>query len=158
MLADHVPSHSATNCDLSMPLPSSSVTTPQTSDAAAGAKAKSKKRVREPSALPPTEGTLRSFSLKVCHAVHAMGMTSYNQVADQLVTELLGEEKLKATEGKDSDERNIRRSALATSHRLSRATALHARHGSRSPSLSRVLFAAGACTMRSMSSRRWASL
>ena len=95
-----------------MPLPSA-VTTPQTSDAT-GAKAKSKKRVREPSSLSAAEGTLpgslRAFSLKVCHAVHTMGTTSYNEVADRLVGEMLGFERLNRTPAEEGgDERNIRR-------------------------------------------------
>lgn len=93
-----------------MPLPSTA-TTPQTSDAT-GAKAKSKKRVREPSSLTAAEGTLRAFSLKVCHAVHTMGTTSYNEVADRLVGEMLGFERLNRTPAEEGgDERNIRRCA-----------------------------------------------
>lgn len=87
-------------------MPAASTTTPQTETFGAKGGAKVKKRVRESSTVPPEAATLRSFSLKVCHAVNMMGITSYTEVADMLVAELLGESP---AEGTESEERNIRR-------------------------------------------------
>ena len=62
-----------------------------------------------------TEKGLRHFSLRVCQKVEDKGRTTYNEVADELVAELVGE---KADQGppsvskgdtKQYDEKNIRR-------------------------------------------------
>ena len=57
-------------------MPAASTTTPQTETFGAKGGAKVKKRVRESSTVPPEAATLRSFSLKVCHAVNMMGITA----------------------------------------------------------------------------------
>ena len=60
--------------------------------------------------MPPsagTEQTLRHFSLKVCQVVQSLGNTTYNEVADQLVLEIVGTDKSESNS--QSDERNVRR-------------------------------------------------
>ena len=64
---------------------------------------------REAAILPPAaaEQTLRQFSLKVCQVVQQQGDTTYNEVADTLVNQIVGD---KAEGSKpESDERNVRR-------------------------------------------------
>ena len=63
-----------------------------------------------PLPVPPsagTEQTLRHFSLKVCQVVQSLGNTTYNEVADQLVLEIVGTDKSESNS--QSDERNVRR-------------------------------------------------
>ena len=49
---------------------------------------------------------MRHFSLKVCQVVQSLGQTNYNEVADQLVEELVGD---KSDPNAVSEERNVRR-------------------------------------------------
>ena len=72
-----------------------------------------RKRPRAPQApllapppQPTVEQTLRHFSLKVCQVVQSLGQTNYNEVADQLVEELVGD---KSDPNAVSEERNVRR-------------------------------------------------
>ena len=71
-----------------------------------------RKRPRAPQtqilAPPPAtvEQTLRHFSLLVCQVVQSLGQTTYNEVADQLVDELVGD---KSDPSAVSEERNVRR-------------------------------------------------
>lgn len=70
----------------------------------------SKKRPRAPAGVVQQFGettTLRNFSLKVCQAVQNAHDTSYNEVADQLVLEVVGPRA--DGESESSDERNVRR-------------------------------------------------
>ena len=64
---------------------------------------------REATALPVAapEQTLRQFSLKVCQVVQQQGETTYNEVADMLVSQIVGD-KVEGSKP-ESDERNVRR-------------------------------------------------
>ena len=61
----------------------------------------------------PTPGSkaqrgLRHFSVMVCKHVEEMGTTTYNQVADELVSQVIAERADQGPKGK-FDEKNIRR-------------------------------------------------
>ena len=90
-----------------------------------------RKRPRAPQAQllapppqPTVEQTLRHFSLKVCQVVQSLGETTYNEVADQLVAEIVGD---KCEANSQSEERNVRRCVTPGPHpRLRRAHLRHA--------------------------------
>ncbi|MBN3326775.1 TFDP2 factor, partial [Atractosteus spatula] len=52
---------------------------------------------------------LRHFSMKVCEKVQKKGTTSYNEVADELVTEFADSSSLMAADSQVYDQKNIRR-------------------------------------------------
>ncbi|XP_046694367.1 transcription factor Dp-1b isoform X1 [Silurus meridionalis] len=52
---------------------------------------------------------LRHFSMKVCEKVQKKGVTSYNEVADELVTELSSGDNISPNESHVYDQKNIRR-------------------------------------------------
>ncbi|TSK17797.1 Transcription factor Dp-1 [Bagarius yarrelli] len=52
---------------------------------------------------------LRHFSMKVCEKVQKKGVTTYNEVADELVTELSSGDNISPTEAHVYDQKNIRR-------------------------------------------------
>uniref|UniRef100_A0A8C1CMJ0 Transcription factor n=1 Tax=Cyprinus carpio carpio TaxID=630221 RepID=A0A8C1CMJ0_CYPCA len=52
---------------------------------------------------------LRHFSMKVCEKVQKKGTTSYNEVADELVTEFTHASSLMPTDSQVYDQKNIRR-------------------------------------------------
>ncbi|KAM9455119.1 transcription factor Dp-1b [Clarias gariepinus] len=52
---------------------------------------------------------LRHFSMKVCEKVQKKGVTSYNEVADELVTELSSGDNISPNEAHVYDQKNIRR-------------------------------------------------
>lgn len=81
--------------------------TPQTGATDGNRAAKKRQRIREASQATAEPATLQYISLKVCQVVEAMGSTTYSEVADNLVDELLGD-RIKG-EGRDSDEKNMRR-------------------------------------------------
>ena len=77
-----------------------------------GVKPGGKKRQRPQSAsgaIPPSEQTLRGFSLKVCHVVQTKQNTSYNEVAEALVDEIVGTGR---TPEQENEARNVRRCAV----------------------------------------------
>jgi hypothetical protein len=59
---------------------------------------------------PPIEQSLRQFSLKVAQQVQTKRETTYNEVAEALVDEMIGKER---TPEQDHDERNLRRCAAS---------------------------------------------
>jgi hypothetical protein len=69
------------------------------------------KQRRTPNRCPPEQGGrgkgLRHFSMKVCEKVQLKGVTSYNEVADELVTEF-SEQAMPGTD-QSYDQKNIRR-------------------------------------------------
>ena len=84
-----------------------SLSTPTTGVLEGSKAGKKRQRVREPSQQAVEPSTLRFFSLKVCQVVEAMDATTYSEVADKLVDEMLGD-RLKG-ESRDCEERNVRR-------------------------------------------------
>lgn len=81
------------------------------SAATASTGAKSRKRATTPTEKKPGEKAnkgLRHFSMKVCRKVEEKGKTTYNEVADELVREVLAERGDGEPRGK-YDEKNIRR-------------------------------------------------
>ena len=98
-----------------MSRPAEGTSTPQTTHEALKSGGGGKKRARMPRELSqapnPETATLRHFSLKVCQVVESLSTTSYNEVADRLVSELLGDRVQDAS--RDSDERNVRRCGRA---------------------------------------------
>jgi transcription factor Dp-1 len=78
--------------------------------------AKAKAGLKKEPATPASDTTtgekaskgLRHFSMKVCSKVEAKGRTSYNEVADELVKEVMAERSAEEPRGK-YDEKNIRR-------------------------------------------------
>jgi hypothetical protein len=84
-----------------------SLSTPQTGILEANRVGKKRQRVREASQVTAETSTLRLFSLKVCQVVENMCTTTYSEVADRLVDEILGD-RLRG-ESRDCEERNVRR-------------------------------------------------
>jgi len=84
---------------------------PGESAAAAQGQAPKKKRIRRQSAIDKKEKGLRHFAVRVCQKVESKVTTTYNEVADELVQEVLapsqpGEE---SETDRQYDEKNIRR-------------------------------------------------
>ncbi|WOL07160.1 transcription factor-like protein DPB [Canna indica] len=71
---------------------------------------KKKKRVARPVAGDKSGRGLRQFSMKVCEKVESKGRTTYNEVADELVTEFTDPNNNNGSQDQQQyDEKNIRR-------------------------------------------------
>lgn len=69
------------------------------------------KQRRTPNRCPPEKGGkgLRHFSMKVCEKVQQKGVTSYNEVADELVAEFSEQSQSVSATDQSYDQKNIRR-------------------------------------------------
>ncbi|KAH9626911.1 hypothetical protein KSS87_014972 [Heliosperma pusillum] len=82
----------------------------QADDSATQSAVASKKKKRGQRATGTDKGRgLRQFSMKVCEKVQSKGMTTYNEVADELVAEYADSSNDLKTNEQGDDEKNIRR-------------------------------------------------
>ncbi|KJE89958.1 Tfdp2 protein [Capsaspora owczarzaki ATCC 30864] len=80
-----------------------------TPQAAPGLAASTNSAAAEAAAAAAANKGLRHFSMRVCQKVKQKGVTSYNEVADELVTELSSAVDLTPAEKGHYDQKNIRR-------------------------------------------------
>lgn len=102
--------HSAHHAFPATPASNGAVTVGRKSSIGSSRKATSNTVMTTPSSTPggKAQRGLRHFSIMVCKHVEQMGTTTYNQVADELVSQAIAERDPDGPKGK-FDEKNIRR-------------------------------------------------